>query len=251
MRKTPISLVIITKNEEARIAFCIRSVDFADDILVLDSESQDRTREIATQMGARVFNEAFRGFRDQKQRAADLAKHDWVLSLDADEALSPQLAEEIKNLDLSNAEASAFAIPRMSYHLGRWIKAGGWYPDRQIRLFNRKTSRWEKGAVHEKISSPNIVRLKSPILHWVFEDLSDQVQTNNKYSSLGAEDLRTRGKNFSLFMLLTKPISKFVECYILKRGFIDGMPGFIIAVSAAYSMFLKFAKLWELEKLKK
>ena len=134
--------------------------------------------------------------------------------------------------------------------MGRWIRHGGWYPDAQVRFFNRKRTKWIGGHVHERVAAVKAPRLKHPILHWVFDDLADQVATNNNYSSKGALDLFDSGKRFSLFKLLTKPVSKFVETYIAKLGFLDGMPGFMISVGAAYSVFLKFSKLWELEKRK-
>jgi glycosyltransferase involved in cell wall biosynthesis len=267
----PISLVVITKNEEAHIESCIRSVPWASDIVVLDSESQDQTASLAQNLGARVFIEKFRGFKEQKQRVTELAKFDWVLSLDADERLSPALQQELKeffsNFDFAEAKMAAnythtslsgpidgLTFPRRSWFLGRWINFGGWYPDYQLRFFNRKKAQWIGDQVHEKISSIEgrngltIHRMKSEIEHYVFESISDQVITNDKYSTLGAKALQNQNVKFSLARLILKPISKFIECYLLKQGFRDGLPGFIIAVSAAYSMFLKQAKLWELEK---
>lgn len=244
-----ISLVIITLNEEKNIARCIESVPWADDVVVLDSNSQDGTQKIAQNLGARVFNEEFRGYRAQKERATELAKTDWILSLDADEALSPELSQEFLGI-IENGEpdVDGFEIPRLSFHMGRWIRHGGWYPDAQVRFFHRKKAKWIGGHVHERVAVVKSRRLKSPILHWVFKDLSHQVSTNNVYSTKGALDLRDQGKRFSLFKLLTKPLSKFIETYIVKLGFLDGLPGFVISIGAAYSVFLKFAKLWELEK---
>ena len=251
MTKLPISLVIITLNEEAHIERCIRSALFVDDIVVVDSFSTDRTVEIANNCGARVFQEKWRGFGPQKAFAASQAKYPWVLSLDADEAISPELAEEIQKI-FSNLEPEVgYLIPRKSYHLGRWIGYGGWYPDYQLRLFNKDKSQWNAAALHEKVEVKERKRLKSPLLHWVFDDLSDQVITNDRYSSLGAKQLHESGKGFSYFKLFTKPVSKFIECYLFKRGFMDGIPGFIIAVGASYSIFLRFAKLWEIENVKK
>lgn len=249
----PVSLVIISLNEEVNIERCIRSVPWAADVVVLDSGSQDRTVEIAKSLGARVFSEPWRGYRDQKARAAELAAHDWVLSLDADEALSPESSAEVQALfgDLNGSEASradGFEFPRLSYHMERWIRHGGWYPDWQLRLFHRGRASWGAGHVHERVVAQNVRRLRAPILHWPFADLTEQVRTNNTYSSLGARDLFDRGRKFRLHLLVLKPLSKFVETYILKKGFLDGLPGFIISVGAAYSVFLKFAKLREIER---
>lgn len=246
--KLPISLVIITLNEEAHIERCIRSAPFVDDIVVVDSFSTDRTVEIAKSCGARVFQEKWRGFGAQKSFAASQAKNSWVISLDADEALSSELAAEILECWATlNAEAG-YLFPRKSFHLGRWINYGGWYPDYQLRLFNKDKSQWNSAALHEKVEVKERLFMRSPLLHWVFEDLSDQVVTNDRYSSLGAQQLHQAGKKFSLFKLTTKPLSKFIETYFFKKGFLDGMPGFIIAVGAAYSIFLRHAKLWELER---
>jgi glycosyltransferase involved in cell wall biosynthesis len=244
----PISLVVLTKNEEANIGLCLASVPFASEKVVLDSGSRDRTLEIARAAGARVFSEQWRGYGRQKARAAELAENDWILSLDADEALSKELAEEIERCFRDGLGFAAYSMPRLSYHLGRWIRHGGWYPDRQIRLYDRRRARWLPSELHEKIETPSLGALRAPIQHWVFKDLTDQIETNNRYSGLGALEMHRRGKRFWLLGLLFRPCSKFFETYVWKRGFLDGLPGFIISVGAAYSMFLRYAKLWELEK---
>jgi glycosyltransferase involved in cell wall biosynthesis len=248
-QNTQLSLAIICLNEEALIERCIRSVPFATDVVVLDSGSTDRTREIATALGARVFNEDWRGFRAQKQRATDLCKNDWVLSLDADECLSESSIREMADLLSKSLVSDGYEIPRLSWTMGRWIRHGGWYPDLQLRLFNRTKATWQGGEhVHERVSAANVGRLREPIEHFPFENLAEQIATNNRYSGLGATELHSRGVRFSLAKIFWKPISKFLETYLLKRGFADGLPGFIISVGAAYSVFLKFAKLWELER---
>lgn len=248
MEKLPISLVIITLNEEKNIARCIQSAPWVSDIVVLDSGSRDTTVEKAKALGARTFSENFRGFREQKQRATDLAKENWVLSLDADEALSVELSREIQEqVRKGMKDVNAFEIPRLSFHLGRWIFHGGWYPDYQIRLFHRQFCKWGGGHVHERVTGENPKRFKSPIHHWVFSDLADQVDTNNEYSSKGALDLYDRKENFSVFQMINKTFFKFLETFVWKKGFLDGVPGLIIAGGAAYSVFLKYAKLWELQ----
>ena len=248
--KFPISLAIITLNEASNLERCIRSVPFADDVVVVDSGSTDGTPEIAKRLGATVVVEEWRGFRAQKQRATDLCKHNWVLSLDADEELSAEAAAELSAL-LQSPELNqhdGYNFPRLSWNLGRWIRHGGWYPDLQLRLYDRTRTSWQGGdKVHERVSATNIKRLTHPIFHYPFPTHAEQVSTNNRYSGLGAEELRARGKKFSVLKLVFKPISKFLETYLIKRGFMDGLPGFIIAVGAAYSVFLKFAKLWEIE----
>lgn len=249
MAKAKLSLVIITLNEAENIQRCIRSVPFADEVIVLDSGSQDQTLALAEALGARTFTEKWRGYRDQKKRAVELASHDWILSLDGDEALSSQAAEELLELLLADLSTiDGFEFPRLSHHMDRWIHHGGWYPDWQLRAFHRGRAGWQAGGhVHERVRAERVKRLKNPILHWPFPTLAEQINTNNNYSSLGARDLFERGKKFSLLKLIFKPLSKFIETYLIKRGFMDGLPGFIVAVGAAYSVFLKFAKLKELE----
>jgi hypothetical protein len=136
----------------------------------------------------------------------------------------------------------------LSYHLGRWIRHGGWYPDRQLRLFNRRTAAWESIGIHERVRAVKVRKLTHPIIHFVFSNLSHQVLTNDRYSTLLAQQLRNKNVRFSVLKLLVKPISKFLETYLWKRGFLDGLAGFIISVGAAHSVFLKFAKLWELQQ---
>ena len=249
--KLPISLAVITLNEEANIERCIRSVPFVDDVIVVDSYSTDRTKEIAEKCGARVLQEKWRGFGPQKAFATENAKNSWVLSLDADEALSPELAKEILEKFSSLDPEAGYLVPRKSFHLGRWIMHGGWYPDFQLKLFNKDKSRWNSASLHEKVQVKKELKLNSPVLHWVFKDLSHQVITNDRYSTLGMNQLEAQGKKFSYFKLFTKPPTKFIETYIFKGGILDGMPGFIISVGAAYSVFLKYAKHWELEHVKK
>lgn len=257
MQKQRVALVVIALNEEQNLARCLKSVPFADEIIVADTGSTDKTRDVAKACGARVLRESWKGFGPHKAWATEQCSTDWVLSLDADEALSPELAHEISEwLSQDLSKIDAFSMPRKSYHLGRWILHGGWHPDEQIRLFNRKRARWNQALIHEKIESTSgaalrLQRLKKSLLHWVFKDLSHQVIVNDRYSTLGARTLIEKKKKFSYIKLAAKPIGKFFECYFLKLGLLDGLPGFIIAVGAAYSMFLKYAKLWESQIVKK
>lgn len=255
--KFPISLVIITLNEQDGIARAIESASFCDDVVVLDSGSTDDTCQIARSLGARVVLEEWRGFQAQKQRATELAKNDWVLSLDGDEAVSSELRDQMIALFKSWSQGAAqshfnvdgYKFPRLTFNLGRWIRHGGWYPDWQLRLYNRTRAKWVGGQVHERVAAEKIEKLEGALHHYPFATHAEQVATNNRYSGLGAEALLAKGEKFKLTKLMFKPISKFLETYVIKRGFQDGLPGFIIAVGAAYSIFLKYAKLWELQKL--
>ena len=251
MPKLPISLVIITKNEEANIAACIESAPFVSEVIVLDSGSLDQTVEKAKTLGAKVFEEPWKGFGLQKQSATDKANFDWVLALDADERVSPELAKELESVFNGPLTHDAYQIPRLSFHMGRWIRHGGWYPDYQTRFFNRKKCHWTPVELHEKIVSSHLGRVQNHLEHFVFRNLFHQVEANNKYSTLGASELFHKGQSFSLLRLLVKPWSKFIETYFWKLGLLDGVPGFVIAVGAAYSMFLRQSKLWELHNKKR
>ena len=246
-----ISVAIITFNESSNIRRCIKSVDFANEIIVVDSLSSDDTCEIAKSLGAKVINQKFLGHIKQKQLAVDSCSNEWILSLDADEELSDELRNEIMELLKTPFKYDAYIMPRVSFHLGRWIRHGGWYPDAKIRLFNKTKAYWGGYNPHDKvIVNGTVGKLKGDLQHYVFDDLRHNIDTNNSYSSIMANDLFKEEKSFSYIKLFLKPIGKFLETYIYKRGFLDGLPGFIIAVGASYSMFLKFAKLWEFTKVK-
>ncbi len=244
-----ISAAVITLNEENNIRDCLASLAWVDEIVVVDSLSTDKTRDIAESMGAKVIDQAFLGHVKQKQLAVDSCTYDWVIALDADERVTDPLRDEIVRLFSTTNESDlrpGYSVARKSFHLGRWIMHGGWYPDRNIRLFNRKSGHWTGTNPHDVIAIEGKAgHLKSALEHYVFSDLAHNVQTNNSYSSISAKILFEENKKPSFFKLLIKPPGKFIETYFVKRGFLDGMPGFIIAVGAAYSMFLKYAKLWE------
>lgn len=241
--------VVITRNEERNIERCLKSLGFCDEIIVVDAESSDRTRELAAKFSSKVISRPWKGYSDQKNYAISLTDADWILSLDADEEVTPELQSEIAEHVQSNGVYAAYSVPRKTMHSGRWIRYGGWYPNRLVRLFQRTRGSWVGDDVHEYWKSDGKVgELKNDLVHYSFHSITDQVQRNNRYSSLGAQALQKSGVRFSLFKLLFKPWSKFVETYFLKRGFLDGYPGFMISVSAAYSVFLKWAKLWELER---
>ena len=244
----PMSVIIITKNEESNIERCLASVQFAGEILVVDSGSQDKTRELAAQMNARVLQQEWLGFGPQKKWATGQAKFDWILSVDADEVVSNELRLEIESQFAQLDPKNGYEMPRKSWFLNQWIHHGGWYPDRQLRLYHRQYSQWPDAQIHERVQVPNgkIIPLKSPLLHYVFRNLQAQVDTNNRYSGLLAAADFAKGKRFSFLKALFKPGIKFIECYFLKLGFLDGFAGFVIAKNAGYSIFLRQIKLWEI-----
>lgn len=241
-----ISVVIVALNEELNIERALRSVQWAAEILVYDSGSTDQTVEIAKKMGATVIQGPWLGFGPTKKAATEQARFDWILSLDADEEVSPELLTEIRTEFFKLDERCLYRLPRRSFYLGQWIHYGGWYPDFQGRLFNKKFSQWSTDSIHEKVISVVSTDFKFNLNHYVFRDISHQVNTNNRYSSLQAQKLFADGRKFSWVHFVTKPSVKFIECYIWKLGFLDGWAGYLIARSAAYSVLLKWAKLKEL-----
>ncbi len=248
MARPALTVTLITLNEEANLPRALASVAWADEIVVVDSGSTDRTCEIARSAGARVFSRAWEGYGQQKNFAQDQATHDWVLNLDADEEVSPALRAEIE-ATLEQAQDRglvAFRLPRKTQYLGRWILHGGWYPNHLVRLARKNSSRWTEPKVHEewRVEGP-VGTLDHPLLHYTFGCIEDQIRTNLKFSRLGYEDLLKHGAKGSLVKLLLKPWGKFIETYVLKRGFLDGMAGFIISVNAAHSMFLKYAYFYD------
>jgi glycosyltransferase involved in cell wall biosynthesis len=215
---------------------------------VLDSFSKDGTEEIARAFPkVRFAQHAFDGHVQQKNRALALCKNEWVLSLDADERVSPELRAEIAAVE--PGEVAGFRIPRLTYAMGRPIRHGGWYPQAKIRLFRRSRARWVGENPHDYLTVDGRAgALRGDIVHHSFRDLSDQIDTVNRFSSIVAFGRHARGRRFGLVRALVKPIAKFVEVYLLKLGFLDGFPGLTVAVASSFSAFLKVAKLYELER---
>lgn len=249
MPRPPLSVTIITLNEEQNISRAIESVrGFAQEILVVDSGSTDGTTRLARHLGARVITNPWRGYGQQKNFAQTQATHDWILNIDSDEEISPELAAEIQ-MALDRDQGSGirgYNVPRLSRYLGRWIRHGGWYPNRLVRLAHRSYAGWSEPDVHEEWQVRGAVMpLNFNLLHYPFRDIRDQISTNVRFSYLGSEALRKRGMKKNIFFLLWKPIGKFIETFLIKQGFLDGIPGFIISVNAAHSIFLKYAYLFE------
>jgi glycosyltransferase involved in cell wall biosynthesis len=246
----PLSVTIVALNEAGHIGAAIDSVAWADEIVVVDAGSRDDTREIARRKGARVEGRNWTGWIDQKNYAASLASHDWILSLDADERVTPALAGEIRALLAAEPPRNGYRAPRVTFHLGRWIRTTDFYPDFQTRLYNRHRARWHGGYVHESVSvdgEPG--RLRHEIEHFSFDDLSDQLARINAYSSLAARDMYERGRRAGAWALLVHPPAAFLRNYVLRRGFLDGSAGLLLSMVNAYGVFVKHAKLWEIERV--
>jgi glycosyltransferase involved in cell wall biosynthesis len=238
-----ISATIITYNEERNIARAIESLRCCDEILVVDSGSNDRTCEIAGNLGARVLESAWLGYAEQKNFASKNATYDWILSLDADEVLSEALEAEIWRLKKKGPSCDGYTMPRLAQYLGRWIFHSGWYPDRKVRLFDRRKASWEGRFVHESVRVNGTVgHLQANLLHFTCSSLSEHLRTMDRYTTLAAEQIVAEGQPVSWSRLLIDPIWTFVRTYFLKRGFLDGMEGLAIAHMAALYNFLKYAK---------
>ena len=246
----PLSGVVICFNEQDNIARCLESLSFCHEIVVVDSGSTDGTREIARRYTDRVIEQEFLGYVKQKNFALDLATHDWVVSLDADEALTPELAAEIRAALASDGGAvSGYSLDRVTWFLGVWHDRGAWHPDWQLRVFRRSKGRWEGRDPHDKIrlDGPSR-RLAGRLEHFSYRDLSDSLQTIDRFTTYQARELRAAGIRFRLVDLLIRPLWRFLRGYLLRGGFSKGLPGFAVSVSSAYYVFMKYAKLWESER---
>lgn len=241
-----LSVTIITLNEEKNIRDALESVKWADEIVVVDSGSSDKTVDICKEYTDKVFFNPWPGHIAQKNFAINKASNIWILSIDADERITPKLAGEIKEV-LQFPNADAYAEPRHVFYLNRWINHSGWYPDYKVRLFRKDKAKWGGINPHDVVVvNGKVEYLKGDLIHYSYKDISHHVNTINNFTTISAGEYLKLGKRASLWNIVSRPTGTFLKKYILKQGFRDGIPGFIIAVSSAYYVFLKYAKLWEL-----
>lgn len=244
-----ISGVVICGNERKHLAACLESLAWCDEIIVVDSWSDDGTFEIAERLATTAVRQEWLGYTGQKNYAMNLATSDWVLSLDADERCPPELRDEIRQVLADPGDAVGFEVRRHVFYLGRWIDHGGWYPDWKLRLVRRERARWEGELVHDRLEADGpVARLRGELHHFTYDDFSAQLRTVDRYTTLAAQELYQRGKRCHWPLLLLKPPIKFLECYVWKLGLLDGLPGFVIAVANAFYTFARLVKLWELEQ---
>jgi len=250
MEKVPLSVAIITKNEEENLGLCLKSVAFARQIVVVDSGSTDATLQIASEFGCEIYNEGWLGFGPQKQLAIDKCRERWILVLDADERIPPETAEVIKSIVINSVITEAgFSFPRKNYFQGRWIKHAGWWPDRIIRLFRKGSGRMTETPVHEALEIKDLVgALDVPIEHFTESRLSKVIQKIDNYSTLGAQEAFNKGKRSSTASAFLRAFFTFIQDYFLRGGILDGMPGLTLAVTDSVNKFFKYAKLTELTK---
>jgi len=250
MRQMEISVVIITYNEERRLEAALKSVGgIASEIIVVDRCSTDDTVSIAKKYTGRVYKRRWTNFADQKNFGNAKAVHPWILSLDADERLSPELQEEIARLKSEEPEYAAFSMPRQSFYLGRWIRHSGWYPDRKIRLFRKDKARWEGEYVHESlIVSGGVRKLRGALHHFTYAGIHDHIKRINSFSELGAQKLYAQKKKCRWHHLSLLPFLIFLKSYFWRGGLLDGFAGLVISVLHGYSIFIRYAKLKEIWK---
>lgn len=247
MPAVPLSVVIITYNEERNIARCLEAVrGVADEVVVVDSFSTDNTVAICEQLGARVVQHTFEGYVQQKNYATAQARHDYVLQLDADEVLTEELRQSILEAK-QNWQHAGYTLARLTNYCGSWVRHGGWYPDRKLRLYDRRLGQWEGLLLHERYEvtlGQSVGQLRGDALHYSYDSVEQHVQQLNRFTSIAADELWLRGKRrVSVFHLLLKPWWKFVHGYFFRLGFLDGFAGLSIATISAWGVFLKFAKL--------
>jgi len=241
----PLTLVVITRDAAKELGACLASVDFAAETVVVDSGSRDDTVEIATAAGARVIANEWKGFGEQKDFAVAQARHDWVLCLDADERVSPELAASIRALfGGGQPRASAYALARRNRFLGRWLAHGEGYPDWNVRLFDRRRARWTRDPVHEHVVAEGAVgRVGGDLLHASAESIDAYIAKQNRYTTLQARAMAARGEQAGLARIALSPLARFVRFYVFRLGFLDGAAGFAHIAIGAFGSFLKYAKL--------
>ena len=247
MSRAKISAAFIARNEAVNISEALKSVAFADQVVVADTGSTDNTIEIARELGAEVHSIVFEGFGNTKNKALDFCTGDWVLFIDADERVTSELAEKIMNVSNNDTPTAGFLINRLTYFLGKPVRHSGWYPDYTLRFFKRKSGKFSNRLVHEQVEVEGPVgRLEGLLLHNSYHNLDQYLDKLNEYSTLSAREMFDKGKKFNILDLVFRPISTFLKMLIFKAGLLDGFIGLILAVLSSYHVFVKYAKLYQL-----
>jgi len=244
-----VSAIVVCFNEEGNIGDCLESLKWVNEIVVVDSYSTDRTVEICRRYTDRVIQRSWAGYRDQKAFAHSQATKEWVFLVDADERVTPELREEVQQaLVRFGSRCAAFAVPRLVYYLGRWWWRGGWYPDYDVRVFRRDRATWGGTDPHERILvEGKVKRLRNPLHHYSYRDISDHINRINHFSSVAARELRAAGRRWRWVDNLGRPAARLLRSYVWRRGFVEGFAGFFVGLTAAIYVFLRYVKLRELE----
>lgn len=243
-----ITAAVITFNEEKNIRRCLESVTWADEIVVIDSHSIDKTVEIAREYTDKVIQRDWPGHIQQKNFAREAASHNWIFSLDADEEVSPELRESILTAREQGLQHDGYHLARKVHYLGKWIHHSGWYPDHKVRLFDRRKAEWGGTNPHDRIEIDSSTELlQGDLYHYSYENLSAHIQTINNFTSISAKEMHLKGRKAGLGKLLLNPFFKFLKSFFLKRGFLDGRVGLFIAITGSFYVFLKYLKLWEMQ----
>lgn len=246
---SPISVVIIAFNEEKNVRAALESAKWADEVVVVDSFSTDKTPDICREYTDRVYQEKWRGFSGQKTYAVGLARNDWVFVLDADERFTDELIREISGLMFEGQSMAGYYVPRRNHFMGREIKHCGWSPDYSIRLFDRKRGAFKDRAVHEAVElSGEAGYLKAPMLHYTYDSISDYIIRMDKYSALAAEEMRKEGRSAGPSDMALNPVFTFLKMFLVRQGFRDGIHGLVISMLYSFYTFSKYAKLWEMRE---
>jgi glycosyltransferase involved in cell wall biosynthesis len=244
-----LTVTVITRDEEANIEAALRSVSWADEIIVVDSHSTDDTVALARRMATRVETRDWHGYSEQKNYAAGLASNDWILSIDADERVTPALGDEIRALMERGPEARGYRISRVTWYLGRWLHGTDWYPDYQLRLYDRRAGQWNGRRVHEsfELDSGQAGRLLNHLEHYAYRNVSDHISSIDHYTTLAAEQWLEEGRRTNLLELAIHPPAAFLRNYLIRWGLANGVAGFLVSTLNSYYVFLKLVKLWELQ----
>lgn len=251
--RASLSAFIICCNEERNIERCLESIKWCDEIVVVDSGSTDRTLEIVRRYTDKIYSRAWTGFVAQKRYALGQCSSEWVLNIDADEVVSPELQQQISEVLAKHSHESrninGYELSRVVFYMNRWWRRGGWYPEYRLRLCRKSATTWGGDDPHEKASvTGETKRLPGELQHYTYTSLTSQMHSLNKFSETAAQTMFKKGEHFSLLKLLVRPIGRFLKFFVLKSGFREGFPGFVVASLEAFYVFLKYAKLWELEK---
>jgi glycosyltransferase involved in cell wall biosynthesis len=249
VKRPRLSVVVVTRNEQDRLRAALESVAWADEIVVVDAESDDKTVTIAREFTDHVVVRPWPGYAAQKNVAIDLATGDWILSLDADETVSAELTAEIRRVLAADGPADGYSVPRRNIFWGRWVRHGGLYPDWQLRLFRRGRGRFSERAVHESVRvDGRVERLTGHLEHRSYRDVGDFLARADRYAALAAADAVAQGRRAGARDFVLRPLGRFLSMYVLYRGFLDGWPGFLLASLYAYYVLIRAVKIWERTK---